>query len=73
VALQIGSQSVEGVDHPAVHLDHAALQLGHVAVGQPVKQLGRAGGQPPGLTIDDVKLLLDTQCSRHDASIRRRN
>jgi hypothetical protein len=68
VALQIGAQSVQGVDHTAVHLDHAALQLGHVTVGQHVQQFGRTRGQPPGLQVDDVELLLDTQCPRHDAS-----
>jgi hypothetical protein len=34
LAQQIGAQSVEGVDNAAVHFDHAALQLGDVAVGQ---------------------------------------
>ena len=65
VALQIGAQSVEGVDHTAVHFDHAALQLGHVTVGQHVEQLGRARGQPSGFQVDDVKLFLDSQCPRH--------
>ena len=68
VALQIGAQPVERVDHTAVHLDHAALQLGHVVVGQLGQQFRRAGGQPSGLEVDEVEFLLDAQCSRHDAS-----
>ena len=66
VALQIGAQPVERVDDAAVHLDHTALQLGHVAVGQLVEQFGRARRQPPRLQVDEVKFLLDAQGS-HDA------
>ena len=68
VALEIGAQSVEGVDHAAVHFDYAALQLGDVAVGQLTEQFGRAGRQPSCLEVDEVELLLDAHRSRHDAS-----
>jgi hypothetical protein len=68
VALQIGAQFVEGVDHAAVHFDHAALQLGDVAVGQLIEQCRCPGRQPSGLQVDEVEFLFDAHRSRHDAS-----
>jgi len=68
VALEIGAQSVEGVDHAAVDFNHAALQLGDVAVGQLTEQYRCPGRQPSGLQVDEVEFLLDAHRSRHDAS-----
>lgn len=46
MADQFGAQPLQGVDHPAVHLDNTALQFGDVNVGQLGQQFGPASRQP---------------------------
>ena len=60
-----------GVDHTAVHLGHAAPQLGHR--GQHVKQFGRTRSQTSDRESDDVKLLLPLYARGVSLTIRRRN
>ena len=65
---QFGAQPLQGADHPGVHLDHAALQLGDPVVGKFSQQFGRACRQPPRLQIDKVKLLFNPEGPRRLAS-----
>jgi hypothetical protein len=57
-ARQISAKSFEGIDHTAVYLNYAALQLGHIAVGQTVEHFRSTRSQTPGFQVDEVKFFL---------------
>ena len=60
---EVRLQLVERAGHPAVGLDHAALQLLHVVAGQHRQELRGARGEPARPQVDELELFLDAEAA----------